>query len=70
MIIFFRNNYFIMCLGTIKSLVNNKDIIQNKGYFQVRFRDDDTRKISPDAFLSINGMEFKEWIIEFYLEEI
>ena len=25
---FFRNNYFIMCLGTIKSLVNGKDIIK------------------------------------------
>ena len=61
---FFRNNYFIMCLGTIKSLVNGKDIIQNKGYFQMRFRDDDTRKISPDAFFQyqwngIQGMDYR-----------
>ena len=61
---FFDNDYFIMCLGTIKSLVNGRDIIQNKGYFQMRFRDDDTRRISPDGFAQyqwngIQGMDYR-----------
>ena len=61
---FFDNDYFIMCLGTIKSLVNGNEIIQNKGYFQMRFRDDDTRRISPDGFAQyqwngLQGMDYR-----------
>jgi len=61
---FFKNNYFLMCLGTIKSLVNGAEIIQNNGYFQMRFRDDDTRVISPDGFAQyqwngIQGMDYR-----------
>ena len=67
---FFDNDYFIMCLGTIKSLVNGNEIIQNKGYFQMRFRDDDTRRISPDGFAQYQWNGLQEWIIELYLVAI
>lgn len=45
-----RNNYVFILLNQSDQAFNGKTSIQNDGFFQVRFRDHDTRFIAPDVF--------------------
>ena len=62
---FFENNYFIV--GTISNdiTLNGKEVIQNEGFIQIRYRDMDTREWSTEAFVQYQwngalGMEYRE----------
>ncbi len=61
---FQKNNYFFGLLGQVDVAINGKTINENNGFFQLRYRDNDTRKVSPDVFTQyqwngIQGMEHR-----------
>ena len=59
---FLKNKYLFLLINEADISYNGKKAIENNGYVQVRFRDNDSRKISPDAYCQfqwngILGME-------------
>jgi len=47
---FLKNNYFFILLNQTDIAFNGKSTIENNGFVQLRFRDNDTRFIAPDAY--------------------
>jgi len=47
---FLKNNYFFILLNQTDIAYNGKSTIENNGFVQLRFRDNDTRFIAPDAY--------------------
>jgi hypothetical protein len=61
---FTKRDYLVGLLAQVDVALNGKTINENNGFFQLRFRDNDTRKISPDFFTQyqwngIQGMEYR-----------
>ena len=56
---FFPKNYVALFVANTDLALNGKTINENNGYFQLRIRDNDTRKLSPDAFIQYqwNGIQ-------------
>jgi len=46
-----KNNYFFVLLNQSDIAYNGKSTIENNGFIQLRFRDNDVRLIAPDAFI-------------------
>lgn len=64
---FFENKYFIVGLLNNDFTLNGKEVIQNEGFIQIRYRDMDTREWSSEAFVqyqwnSALGMEYRKVI--------
>jgi len=60
--LFFKNNYFLLALVQTDFAINGNVLNENNGYFQVRYRDNDTRKYSLDFYSqfqwnNIQGLE-------------
>jgi hypothetical protein len=58
-----KNTVFIF-VGSSELTLNGKSTIENNGYVQIRFRDNDSRKLFPDFFTQyqwngIQGMEYR-----------
>lgn len=47
---YLRNKYLILALFKNDAVLNGKQIIQNEGFSQLRYRDNDHRKISPEFY--------------------
>jgi hypothetical protein len=61
---FFKNNYIFIFLSQVDLAFNGPIVNENNGFFQLRFRDNDKRKVSPDIFTQyqwngIQGMEHR-----------
>lgn len=61
---FLPKKYLVVFLSQVDMAFNGKTINENNGFFQARFRDNDSRKISPDVFTQyqwngIQGMEYR-----------
>lgn len=59
---FLKNNYLFVFLSKTELAFNGLTALENNGFFQLRFRDNDLRKIAPDAFVQyqwngVQGME-------------
>ncbi len=59
---FLKNNYLFLLINEADISYSGTKAIENNGYAQLRFRDNDTRKIAPDAYCQfqwngILGME-------------
>lgn len=59
---FLKNNYLFILLSHTEVSFNGKQTLENNGFFQLRFRDNDSRKIAPDLFTQyqwngVQGME-------------
>lgn len=64
---FFENKYFIVGLLNNDFTLNGKEVIQNEGFIQIRYRDMDTREWSTEAFVQYQwngalGMEYRKVI--------
>ena len=62
---FFENNYFIVVAISNDITLNGKEVIQNEGFIQIRYRDMDSREWSAEAFVQYQwngalGMEYRE----------
>ncbi len=67
---FDKKERVLILLNQIETSFAGLTTLENNGYFQLRFRDNDTRKIYPEFFLNFNGMVFKVWNLGFYWEII
>ena len=47
---FLKNNYLLLLINEADISYNGTKAIENNGYVQLRFRDNDSRKIAPDAY--------------------
>jgi hypothetical protein len=61
---FLKNKYLFILLSQTEVSFNGKQTLQNNGFFQFRFRDNDSRKIAPDFFTQyqwngVQGMEHR-----------
>lgn len=61
---FVKKNRVFIFLGNSEFTFNGIQILENNGFFQFRFRDNDTRKIYPDLFTQyqwngIQGMQYR-----------
>lgn len=59
-----KKNYFFVLLNQTDLAYNGKSTIENNGFVQLRFRDNDTRVIAPDAFSQFQwngiwGLEYR-----------
>jgi len=64
---FLKNNYMFVGMVNYNLTMNGNEVIQNEGYIQIRFRDNDKRKISNESFLQYQwngtlGMEHRKLI--------
>jgi hypothetical protein len=52
------NNHIIIFKGTFDFTTNGNEFLQNSGYLHLRFRDNDTRLLSPEYFIQYqwNGL--------------
>lgn len=62
---FFKNNYLLIGMFNYDLTKNGSDVLQNEGYAQVRFRDNDTRVISNESYIQYQwnetlGMDFRK----------
>jgi hypothetical protein len=62
--LFLKNKYFFIFLSQTELSLNGLTALENNGFFQLRFRDNDSRKISPDIFTQyqwngVQGMEHR-----------
>jgi hypothetical protein len=60
--VFLKNNYSFIFLTKSELAFNGLTVLENNGFFQLRFRDNDTRTIAPDVFSQyqwngVQGME-------------
>jgi len=53
-----KNRYAGVFVGQLNSVLSGKEILQNEGYFQLRYRDLDTRKTSMEGYIQYqwNGL--------------
>ena len=61
---FLKKDYLLIFLGQVDVAFNGNVVNENNGFFQLRFRDNDKRKVSPDIFSQyqwngIQGMEYR-----------
>ncbi len=61
---YLKNKYSLIFLCQTDATYNGKAVLQNNGYFQFRYRDQDTRKVSIDPALQgqwngVQGMEYR-----------
>jgi len=59
-----KNNTIFIFLGRTDFAFNGNAALENNGYFQLRFRDNDTRLVYPDIFIQyqwngVQGMEYR-----------
>jgi hypothetical protein len=56
---FLKNNYSFIFLTKSELSFNGLTVLENNGFFQLRFRDNDTRIIAPDVFTQYqwNGVQ-------------
>ena len=59
---FMKASHVLIILAHTDMVFNGPLVLENNGYFQLRYRDNDTKKISPDYFLQyqwngINGLQ-------------
>lgn len=56
---FLKNKYLFVFLAKSELAFSGLTALENNGFFQLRFRDNDSRKISPDLFLQYqwNGVQ-------------
>ncbi|MFM1893638.1 MAG: hypothetical protein RIQ90_804 [Bacteroidota bacterium] len=62
--VYFKNRYALIFLGRTDATYNGKTVLQNNGYLQIRYRDQDSRKFSLEPSLQaqwngIQGMEYR-----------
>jgi hypothetical protein len=48
---FLKNDQLIVLFGQVDMAFNGNKVIENNGYFMARYRDNDTRRFYPDAYL-------------------
>jgi len=61
----FENKYFIVGLLNNDFTLNGKEVIQNEGFIQIRYRDMDSRELSIETFVQYQwngtlGMEYRK----------
>ena len=61
---FLKNHYFFIFLSKTELALNGLQVLENNGFFQFRFRDNDSRKVAPDIFTQyqwngVQGMEHR-----------
>ena len=56
---FLKNKYLFIFLAQTELSLNGLQALENNGFFQLRFRDNDSRKIAPDFFTQYqwNGVQ-------------
>lgn len=64
---FFKKKYLFVFLTKTELSFNGLTALENNGFFQLRFRDNDSRKIAPDIFAQyqwngVQGMESRSLI--------
>lgn len=64
---FLKNKYMFIFLSNTEITFNGLQALENNGFFQLRFRDNDSRKVAPDIFTQyqwngIQGMESRALI--------
>jgi hypothetical protein len=62
---FFKNRYVFIASTATDIILNGKQVIQNDGYFQIRYRDNDSRKISDETYAQYQwngllGMDYRK----------
>ncbi len=62
--LFLKNKYMFIFLSQTELSLNGLTALENNGFFQLRFRDNDSRKIAPDIFTQyqwngVQGMEHR-----------
>lgn len=57
--LFLKNNYLFILLSNSELAFNGNQVLENNGFFQFRFRDNDSRNIAPDIFIQYqwNGIQ-------------
>jgi hypothetical protein len=57
--VFLKNNYSFIFLTKSELAFNGLTVLENNGFFQLRFRDNDTRIVAPDVFMQYqwNGVQ-------------
>jgi hypothetical protein len=48
---FFKKDQLLICLLNTDASYNGKNILENNGYFQMRLRNNDSKRIAPDYFI-------------------
>lgn len=48
---FFKNDQVLIALVNTDASFNGKAILENNGYFQMRLRDNDKKRVAPDYFV-------------------
>jgi hypothetical protein len=48
---FFNNNRVLICFAHADMAANGKNLLENNGYLQLRYRDNDTRPVAPDYYV-------------------
>jgi hypothetical protein len=61
---FLKNKYLFILLAQTELALNGVQALENNGFFQFRFRDNDSRKVAPDIFTQyqwngVQGMEHR-----------
>jgi hypothetical protein len=61
---FLKKQTVLVFVGHTDLILNGTSLLENNGFFQMRFRDNDTRKLYPDIFAQyqwngIQGMEYR-----------
>ena len=61
---FVKKERVLLLLSQSELVFNGPSVIENNGFFQLRFRDNDTRKVYPDLFTQfqwngVQGMEYR-----------
>ncbi len=61
---FLANNYVCIASTATDIILNGKQVIQNDGYIQLRYRDNDSRKISNESYIQYQwngllGMDYR-----------
>jgi hypothetical protein len=56
--LFFKNNQVLILLGNTALQTNGTSILENNGYFMLRLRDNDKKRVSPDYYAQLqwNGI--------------
>jgi hypothetical protein len=62
--LYLKNKYMFVFLSHTELTFNGLQVLENNGFFQLRFRDNDSRKIAPDLFTQyqwngVQGMEHR-----------
>ena len=57
--LFLKRNYLVVFLSQTALSLNGLQVLENNGFFQLRYRDNDTRKMAPDVFCQYqwNGVQ-------------